>query len=739
MPRSLLLSVRFHEGRYHGAGDWPPAPARLFRALVAGAARGGTLADGDKVALGWLETLAAPVIAAPIVREGQGFTNYVPNNDLDAVGGDPGRIGEIRVPKIVRPRLFDSAEAVLYAWSFELSEAVEMYSQTVRQIADQLYQLGRGVDMAWAWAELLDGDEVEPRLAGHGGVLYRPSKGSAGSTLLCPQKGSLASLVARFDANRKRFTRLETGRKGQQTLSQPPKAHFASIAYDCPPRRIVFDLRVTTSKASFAPWPFTRTVNLVEILRDGAVARLKNAVPKKEELIDRVFIGRGATEADKAARVRIVPLPSIGSPNTNPAIRRVLVEIPPNCPVPADDIAWGLSGLDLGVDAETGEVLSVLSPADDDAMLDHYGIDGPPGSRLWRTVTPASLPQSSARRRIDPGRLRDRSEQKGGAERAQEEGRAADAVLQALRHAGIAMKVQAIRVQREPFERKGERAEFFAVATRFRKEQLWHVQITFAELMCGPLVIGDGRYLGLGLMAPVKDAWRDVMVFALPAEPKIAVTDRVAMLRAVRRALMALSRNLTGDVPRLFSGHEADGAPASSGQHEHVFLAGAYEDEDGRLERLIVAAPWICDRSFQSRPSDRALFDRVASSLAIVRAGKLGVIAFGSPAVLLTGDPLFGPAYIWESCTPYHPTRHARRGKDTATAVVNDVISECQRRCLPRPEVGLLELRAGPNGGGIGAHVRLRFAVAVTGPIMLGQESHRGGGLFKAVRRTDFV
>src|ERR1700730_2586610 len=106
MDRVLLLSVRFHDGRYHGAGDWPPSPARLFQAMVAGAARGHRLSNGDKSALGWLEMLGAPVIAAPMVRDGQGFTNYVPNNDLDAVGGDPGRVGEIRAPKLIKPRLF---------------------------------------------------------------------------------------------------------------------------------------------------------------------------------------------------------------------------------------------------------------------------------------------------------------------------------------------------------------------------------------------------------------------------------------------------------------------------------------------------------------------------------------------------------------------------------------------------------------------------------------------------------
>ena len=53
----LLICVRFHEGRYHGVGDWPPAPARLFQALVAGAARGGMLGDEDAAALRWLEEL----------------------------------------------------------------------------------------------------------------------------------------------------------------------------------------------------------------------------------------------------------------------------------------------------------------------------------------------------------------------------------------------------------------------------------------------------------------------------------------------------------------------------------------------------------------------------------------------------------------------------------------------------------------------------------------------------------
>src|SRR5690606_25459590 len=119
MPSALLISVRFHHGRYHGVGDWPPSPARLFQALVAGAANGGEVAEADRTALRWLETLEPPVIAAPVHRVGRGYASYVPNNDLDAVGGDPRRVSEIRTAKSIRARLFDQATPFLYLWWFE--------------------------------------------------------------------------------------------------------------------------------------------------------------------------------------------------------------------------------------------------------------------------------------------------------------------------------------------------------------------------------------------------------------------------------------------------------------------------------------------------------------------------------------------------------------------------------------------------------------------------------------------
>ena len=149
----LLISVRFHEGRYHGGGEWPPSPARLFQALVAGAARGESLSGYAVEAFEWLEGLDAPAIAAPAAYASRSFKNFVPNNDLDAVGGDPARIGEIRTAKIIRPRYFDAGAPLLYAWRFAPGAQTDRHAQAISEIADALYQLGRGVDMAWAQGE----------------------------------------------------------------------------------------------------------------------------------------------------------------------------------------------------------------------------------------------------------------------------------------------------------------------------------------------------------------------------------------------------------------------------------------------------------------------------------------------------------------------------------------------------------------------------------------------------------
>ncbi len=504
MTRSVLITVRIHEGRYHGTGDWPPSPARLFQALVAGAGLGGTLGPEESNALEWLEKRGFPVIASPSMRNGQTVKNFVPNNDLDTAGGDPRRIGEIRTQKMIRPRLFDADIPFLYAWAFDDDE--KSNAQAICVIAERLYQFGRGVDLAWAWGEVLDTEKVEDLLSNYPGLVYRPSQGGGGWTLACPQPGSLRSLKDRYAACSQRFKAEGQGKATKQLFSQSPKPRFAQIAYESPPLRRVYELRKSTSEASLAVWPMAGASRLVLGLRDGAAERLRVALPDRNSEIEQVLVGRKADGADNgptSLRVKIVPLPSIGHHNVDRGIRRVVVEVPAGCLLRADDVHWAFSGLELA-DPETGEILDlIVTPTEDESMLSHYGV-GKSKSLMWRTVTPVALSEPSRRRRIDPQRLQ--AEAKNGSERAAEQARAAAAVVEALRFAQIRTWAESIRVQREPFESNGERVEAFAPGTRFAKERLWHVEITFREPITGPLVIGDGRFLGLGIMAPVQES-----------------------------------------------------------------------------------------------------------------------------------------------------------------------------------------------------------------------------------------
>lgn len=502
MQRVLLITVRFHDGRYHGAGDWPPSPARLFQALVAGIGQDGPLDDDASKPLEWLETLAPPAIAAPLVTFGLTVPmHFVPNNDLDAHGGKASKLGKTRTAfKVWKPKLFDQEAKFLYAWQFDEMDASLAHAKHICDYAERVYQLGRGVDQAWAFAEVIEPREFEDRILVYPGVVYRPTGGQQGIELPRPQRGSLSALKDRHKMKSQRFKAQRQGKSVKLQFSKSPEPKFTDAVYGSPPSRRIFELRSRTSQASLVAWPLPRVGALVLAFRDSAVARLKAALPEREPEIEKCLVGRkpdGRDDAPKAARVRILALPSIGHDHADHAIRRILVEVPGACLLRSEDVFWAFSGLDH-VDPD-GEPHFVLTPGGDESMLRWYGLTGATCVH-WRTITPAALPEIAKRRRIEPTRRV--AEAKRGAERASEQQRAASEVMQALRHAGLPTDVDAIRVRREPFDANGQRVEMFAPGTRLQKERLWHVELTFREPILGPLVIGDGRYFGLGLMAP---------------------------------------------------------------------------------------------------------------------------------------------------------------------------------------------------------------------------------------------
>jgi CRISPR-associated protein Csb2 len=458
-------------------------------------------------------------------------------------------------------------------------------------------------------------------------------------------------------------------------------------------------------------------------------------------------VGREAGRGDAALRLRIVPLPSIGMRHTDPDIRRLLVEVPPDHPIPLKDLEWALAGRELAdVNGEFTGV--VLTPTTDSAMLKRYGVDlasSPSAARVWRTVTPAALPDMVGR---------------DGRARAEAEARAAGSIAQALRHAGVTTPVTDVRIQREPFDLRGERSDRFE-SDRFDVHDLRHVELTFAQPIAGPLVIGNGRWLGLGVMRTVsRDAgpaglgMAGLHVFGLEAGPMLRPSDAEAITRALRRAVMARAQAVAGprlrrgdSLPSFFTGPVEGAAPdratarKADGLHEHLFY-GLDPGGGRRPPRLLIVAPHLADLNGEVLRSTRSYLKwlgEAVNGLEDLRAGRLGRFDLKSSEVE-TNDPVCGPGMDWTSLTPYQPTRHPHLGQVVEEAVVADVLQEARRRNLPRPAVEVVSVDIGSRGG-IRANLRLRFAVAVPGPIMLGKNSHFGAGLFGhgRIQKADII
>ncbi len=494
MAKHLLIEVRLHDGRYHGSGDWPPSPARLFQALVAGAGLGRNIPESEADAFQWLESLPPPRILAPHATETRGYTNYVPNNDLDAKKGDPRNISAIRTGKTIRARLFDAASPICYIW--ELPEEAMAKADIIIRIAARLYQLGRGVDMAWANASVVEDDALNERHQEIALESFSPGAGADGGLLQTPCAGSYHSLKSRYEAGGRRFSVSKGGKS--RVLAQAPKPRFHTVAYNTPPAIHLFDLRLDSEDSPFFTVPLVATAALTTAVRDAAVARLSAAHLGEPRLVERCLVGKnpdGSHDGTASGRIRIIPLPSIGHQHADMAIRRVAVSIPPGCALAAEDILWAFSGLKLPFSDQP----LVILPSADKTMLQSYLAQA--GATVWRSITPVVLPESAARRRIDPVRKAD--EAKPASEKADEESKAAAAVVQALRHAGFEnFEATVTRLSRPPLQLQGSKSDLFATGSRFAKERLWHVEIHFSQKVKGPVIIGDGRFYGLGLFAP---------------------------------------------------------------------------------------------------------------------------------------------------------------------------------------------------------------------------------------------
>jgi len=206
---------------------------------------------------------------------------------------------------------------------------------------------------------------------------------------------------------------------------------------------------------------------------------------------------------------------------------------------------------------------------------------------------------------------------------------------------------------------------------------------------------------------------------------------------------MSQSKKISGNARPVFSGHFEDGHVRD---HEHAFIMpSANFNDEGRIDTITIVAKMGFDvEDVRALHQTRRLFGREGHYLDLILLGVGSAGDFGGARP--PHSPLLHESAVWESVTPFVPTRHPKkvRGND-----VDDIRSQVRRGCallgLPEPvsvepldgEWHKFRRRRRDGSGRRGpdcAHgVRLIFSKMVRGPIAIGYGAHFGLGLFTAV------
>jgi CRISPR-associated protein Csb2 len=463
----LTLDVELLTGSYDAAevddrlrGEWPPHPARLFSALVA-AAR----SDDDRAALRWLETQPAPLIRASAVVSDVHREAYVVTNKVEQAGGNlahPGRTNGLRV----RAGTVPASPRVTIEWT---AEATPEITAALDGMARRIPYLGRstGVVLVSALATSANPEN------GTGGdrLSYEPCPLlEAEVSLRIPYPGFLDELDAQYAADKPAWevARYAGYRVRRSARPTPEDVTVPSVYTDI----VIFGF------TGFRP-AGRLSAYFTEALRTAVLQRSTNAPA--------VLHGH---DAKGRPHVAFLALPDVGGQHSDGHLLGMAVAVPE---LPRDERRRVLAAV-LGLrehDNPDGP-FNLHVPGICHAGLIHQpGLVRPwgasperwrQGSRRWVTATPMVLDRFP----------------KGDHE-------IEDEVRASVRRVGLPEPVD-VRVSTQPLQPGAVRLRPEELPAQSRKRLYRHVDLTFDRRVSGPVLVGAGRYLGVGLFAPVRSA-----------------------------------------------------------------------------------------------------------------------------------------------------------------------------------------------------------------------------------------
>ena len=567
----IAIGVSFLTGRYSATAhhdraqpEWPPHAARLFSAMVAAWADSHQFDEAERAALEWLEARPPPRITAPEIVPRRVVSHFVPVNDVSVVSSAQyvRRVNELgKLLKQYDDEIHASGGMSTKAERLEtqISKARDVSSladnagntnpdSAVKLLPDRL---GAKKERYFPSVTLIeptgcDSGVWTPRSAASGlvpPVVYawddtaRPDTAEAldGLLLRVTRLGHSSSLVSCHlldeapepthvpgeGAEMLRWVRpgqlaaLEVEHRRHQAI-RPRSLPFHGVRYrrsECAeadsvdPRRaatagdwIVFELEPRCRHL-----PVTRTVELTRVLRESVLSRVPDPLPEG------ISGHRSDGRPTSSPHIAFLALPNVGFEHSDGRIMGLTISLPDRLDQEALNAALRCVGawerdrdgrplqLRMGRNG-TVEMRRRRPPFALVSLRPNVWLQA---SRWWTSATPLALP-------AHPGNLRRGSP----AARAKAWSRAEESVAKSCEHVGLPRPVDvrvsfvshlvgARPVQDFPVFKQGGGASGGVV------RRLVHASIEFSEEVGGPLMLGSGRFVGLGLMRPASSGTWD--------------------------------------------------------------------------------------------------------------------------------------------------------------------------------------------------------------------------------------
>lgn len=448
------------DGQDPHASEWPPHPARVFSALR-------SVATGDDLpALRELECLAPPAVHASGAIGERTSRAYVVTNALASDGGNlnhPGRTSGLRT----RRSVFPEHSRVQFVWTPD--EALTAGSvATLDGLARRVPYLGRSTSVV-----LMSVRQIDEVVVPDGLHRYEPSADGVGEVQLrVPYPGYVDELNALYDAGLSAWQASDGARARrpyQQITELPDTAEpqqnpvFRSAYQDL----VILRFRDHRPAGRLAPI-FTAA------LRSKVMSQTDQPLPP-------ALHGHGY---DGNPHVAYLALPACGGPFADGHLVGLAVAIPGMDEQERRRILRGI----LHSESQ-GRVMLHVPGFRDEFALEYRPEETRPraaaewywtrASRRWVTSTPIVL------------------------DRYPKHGDLASGVLRSFTLAGLP-KPSLVEVSTSALTTGAVELGPHELPRRARGRLYRHARVTFDQPVAGPMLVGAGRYFGIGLLQPEK-------------------------------------------------------------------------------------------------------------------------------------------------------------------------------------------------------------------------------------------